>query len=287
MPVTRRYCFTRHKYTDEILSQYKMTIGPNYICFGLEVCPKTKTPHMQGYVEFPEKRSMKYIKELFADKMMYLTSCNGTPEQNRDYCKKEGIFYELGEMIPDTPGKRNDIDAVYDDIKKGHDLKELSNSHFVPFVKFHRGFSRYYELNAPRRMEPTKILIRWGSAGIGKSRHFWETVPGLAPVDYINGFFNGFDSQEAVLFDDLEESTIPLKLMLRICDRYPMTVNVKGSVLQWTVKTLCITANHDPTKWYNDGTGAWTRRLKEFATIFHVVEDLGGGTLLPPDLAPK
>lgn len=52
----RRFSFTHNHYTEDDVKRYMdpASLHPwiDYIIFGYEICPTTKTPHLQGYVEF-------------------------------------------------------------------------------------------------------------------------------------------------------------------------------------------------------------------------------------------
>lgn len=71
-----------------------------YLVFGFEE-GKKETPHMQGYIYYDHPRRQASVKSVMP--RAHLTVCRGTPQENFDYCSKDGIFYEFGE-IP-TQGK--------------------------------------------------------------------------------------------------------------------------------------------------------------------------------------
>lgn len=91
---SRRYCFTINNYTDEDID--KLLDGYyKYIVFGFETGEKN-TPHIQGYVYYHEAKSMKAVSKDLP--RAHLTIAKGTPQQNYDYCSKDGNYYEFGEI---------------------------------------------------------------------------------------------------------------------------------------------------------------------------------------------
>jgi len=100
-----------------------------------------------------------------------------------------------------------------------------------------------------RRRWETKVYVRWGSSGTGKSKYFWKKYPDADQVRYHNGFLIGYNGADVVILDDLKPNSIPLGLLLNMMDRYPCTVNIKGGESEWSPKILCISANHHPKCW--------------------------------------
>lgn len=75
-----------------------------YLCYGVEVCPKTDRMHHQGYLYFQDcKTKSSVIKKL---KPNHVEICEGTVEQNITYCSKDGDFHEFGERPVDNGQKK-------------------------------------------------------------------------------------------------------------------------------------------------------------------------------------
>lgn len=100
-----------------------------------------------------------------------------------------------------------------------------------------------------RRRHKTKVHVRYGPSGSGKSEYFWDKYPNADDVRFVNGFLIGYNGGDVVIIDDLKPDIIPCGLLLNLMDRYPCTVNVKGGEVEWSPKLLCITANHHPKVW--------------------------------------
>ena len=58
-----------------------------------------------------------------------------------------------------------------------------------------------------------------------------------------------------MLWEDFNgaQNKVPLVQLLRLLDRYPLQVRVKGGFVWWSPKRVIITTNTDPNKWYEWG----------------------------------
>ncbi len=86
------YIFTLNNYTDENIHQLK-ELNLKYLVIGYEIAPKTKTPHLQGYLEFLNHPPCIKCKLTDISNIWYRKR-RGTHEQASDYCKKGGVYDE-------------------------------------------------------------------------------------------------------------------------------------------------------------------------------------------------
>lgn len=108
---TRHWCFTLNNYTeneDNLIRALSETNEVSYLVFGYEVGAQG-TPHLQGYVCFSGRKSLRQAKLFLHCERVHLEAKRGTPKQASDYCKKEGLFFEAG-VIP-TTGTASQFDA--------------------------------------------------------------------------------------------------------------------------------------------------------------------------------
>lgn len=120
----RGFCFTLHNYTfaeEEALHEQLGRVDGVYLITGREICPTTGTPHLQGYIHFPNARTWSAIRRLFGTIIghdrCHIKVARGSPRDNYIYCSKGGDFRELG-TCPNQGG-RSDLDAVTRDITEG------------------------------------------------------------------------------------------------------------------------------------------------------------------------
>lgn len=252
----RNCCFTEFRDVDAA-TYFDGVEGLRYGIVGRETCPDTGRAHLQGYMEFTAPRPLAWIKRAFNNDALHCESRKGTAAQAADYCKKDGDFVEVGVMsVP--AGARTDLDEVKALIREGKTDLEVADAHFADWCRYGKAFTAYRGLLQPKRNWKTEVHILWGEAGCGKTRFAMEQ--GATPIQFVNGFFLGYENQESVIFDDFSSLDIPMLLMLQLCDRYPMKVNVKGGSVEWNPRVIYITTNKDPVSFYG-GKAQWIRRV--------------------------
>lgn len=81
-------------------------------------------------------------------------------------------------------------------------------------------------------------------------------------------------------FDDFGGSEFKLTYLLKLMDRYPMRVPVKGSFVNWVPKKIYITSNYSPKEWFpnakDEHVKALFRRFKKvvrFRRLNSVIDD--------------
>ncbi len=115
MPGAKRWIFTINNWTDEQLLHLRL-IGESeqiqYLVYGRELAPTTGTPHLQGFVIFPGRRTLEHVSRLLPQGHFEIARTN--PSQCREYCTKDGDFEEFGTLPGKGAGKRTDWDALKD-----------------------------------------------------------------------------------------------------------------------------------------------------------------------------
>lgn len=222
-----------------------------YLCFGEEV-GEQGTPHLQGYVEFLNGNRLRItavaskLLALGLSSQPHVEIAKGTGQQNVTYCSKDGKFFEQGTK-PSGQGKRTDLDVVCAAISDGDSMAELIEKFPSQVVKFRGGLEFLINAKNPRRFFKTEVWWLWGPTGSGKSRHAWD----LAPTAYMkcstHKWWSGYIGQDAVIIDDYRPSKdMPFNFMLNLFDRYPLSVETKGSMVEFTSKVIYVTSPYSP-----------------------------------------
>jgi len=271
MSRAKNWCFTLNNYTDEeVRSLRKLGEsfehgGKGYLVWGFETAPTTNVKHLQGYISFPERQRPSQIKKFL--RRAHLEIAKGNASQNQEYCKKGGDFEEYGPQ-PAARGARTDLANLQERIKSGASRHDIRDEFFNLYVRYPKAIDNYIaELAAPRQWE-TNVVVYWGKTGAGKTR----AVFAFADVESIyvhpgDQWFDGYVGQPVALFDDFNGSEFKLSYLLKLLDRYPMKVPVKGGFANWIPKNIFITSNKDPKEWYTgaheEQRKALFRRIKE------------------------
>jgi len=228
-----------------------------YVSFQGERAPTTNMYHYQGYLELTRKVRFTALKKIH-DAISW-QGRRGTQQQAIAYTQKADTRadgpYESGVPSANDQGQRTDIQIAVALVRE-HGLRALVDQHPEMFIRGHRGFTAYAAYYPPKKPVPEVILIQ-GKAGKGKSRVFWDTY--LESGDWWatpigdSLWFDCYDQQKYVLIDDFDgrSAKFPLTSLLRLLDRYPLQVPVKGSHAWWVPEKIYITTNIHPNDWYD------------------------------------
>lgn len=246
---SRGWCFTLNNFEDEHIERIRVRYeagNPVYICYGKET-GESGTPHLQGYARFRDAIGLSGVRKLLDT--AHWEPRKGTEAQAIDYCAKDGDFTEHGERA--APGKRSDIHQFLQSVRSGAGALELSESHPVEFVKFHRAAEVLRgQLGVPRQ---EKTAVHWyhGPTGTGKSRKAFQENEGAYWKDMSNGqWWDGYEQQDCVVFDDMRKDTFKFHELLRLFDRYPLRIQVKGGYREFNSKKIIVTSCDTPDNMY-------------------------------------
>ncbi|CAM9979757.1 unnamed protein product, partial [Heterosigma akashiwo] len=121
----------------------------------------------------------------------------------------------------------------------------------VEYVKYHKAVTAIRALAVPKREWKTEVLWYYGPTGTGKSRRAFEMTSDPYVHNMSSGkWFDGYEGQEDVIFDDMRKDTFKFHELLRLFDRYPMKVQVKGSSVNWCPKRIIVTTCFKPDQMY-------------------------------------
>lgn len=249
---SRSYCFTLNNPTDDERQTTRdclRGVGIRYAVCGSEV-GESGTPHLQGYVYFVNPRSLSGVKRLPCFARAHLEIARGTPVEASEYCKKDGDFWEEGELP--SAGRRSDLEEIKEEIKDGKSDLYIADNHFSQWVVYRRSFAAYRRLlrSTPRSWKTwTNVLV--GSTGLGKTRFVYQQH--RDDEVYVWGgdrWFDGYSGQRIALLDDFR-GELTIGFMLRLLDRYPLQVPIKGGFVNWNPRRVYITSNHLPEFWWD------------------------------------
>lgn len=232
------------------------------LCFQLEEAPSTKAPHIQGYAEFTKPLRPAAAKQALGSEELHLEVRRGTREQAMAYASKTESRLEGPWLLGNHQagqGSRSDLTEVKRLLDERCPDGDIADAHFGTFVRYWRGFNEYKRVKglAPQRdpeVDPT-VFVLWGPTGTGKTRDAAATFPDaywfMKPTLNSPPWMDGYRGQSVVILDEFY-GWLPFDLLLRLLDRYPLQMPVKGSSVQVVAHTFVITSNRPPNEWYKN-----------------------------------
>ena len=277
----RNWCFTlnnpRQDELQDIIS-FAESKDCKYLIIGHEVSKDGSTPHLQGYLEGAKKFRLTGLRTCCRGfSRGHLEKRKGSASQASEYCKKEGNFTEYGSLSRERQGRRTDLEEIQDSIINGSSDLEIANNNFSKWVVYRRSFSQYRRLvrNTPRTWKSV-VVVLWGQTGCGKTRFVFDQCGETPP--WIHGgdrWFDGYEGHKYALLDDFDGSQLEFRLLLRLLDRYPMQVPIKGRFVNWAPRKIYITSNTDPAGWYNHGCDrSHNALLRRLDIVNHITKDI-------------
>jgi len=230
------------------------------------------TVHLQGYIELRGPRKLAFVKDILPRAHWEIR--RGTQAQAREYSRKEDTRidgpWEHGTYEPHAQGQRNDILALKAAIDNGTEEWQLWEE-FFPLMRFnYKAMEHYRLISQPDRDWVTRTYLVIGPPGVGKTS-FCKRVAPNAYWKQRSGndsqWWDGYIGQSDVVIDEFY-GWIKYDTLLRLIDRYPYMVEVKGAMRKFLAKRIFITSNKRWRDWYPnvDDIRALERRIDEFGT---------------------
>lgn len=254
MVQTKYWVFTLNNYTEDDITHLSSLVEKSkveFIAWGCEI-GEEGTPHLQGHLELKSRSRLTTLKKLLGHRV-HLEPRKGSFEQADEYCQKDGEYCSFGARISVGKGHRSDLEELRLALVNGMPLDQISNEFFSSYVRYRRSIVAFKNLNAQPRTWETSVIIYWGKTGTGKTRAVFDNAPQMQDVFVYpgNGWFDGYRGQPIVLFDDFHGGEFKLPYLLKLLDRYPMQVPVKGDFANWVPQEIYFTSNIDPAHWFS------------------------------------
>ena len=218
-----------------------------YLCGQLEI-GDGGFRHWQVYLIVNHPCRLTGIKKLYPTAHVEATR-SGAAEA---YCSKDDT------RVPDSqftygekPFRRN----VATDWSAVRELAQRGELEKIPADVYVRCYNQLSRIRTDY-LRPVAIervcYVFWGATGTGKSRRAWDEA-GLDAYgkDPCTKWFCGYRGQSHIVLDEFR-GAIGISHLLRWLDRYPVSVENKGSALPLMATTFWITSNVDPRLWYPD-----------------------------------
>lgn len=270
----RRWCFTSFdtKHEPEFDDDWM-----SYLVFQLESAPGTGRLHWQGFIVCNQTVRLKRLINWHEG---HYEKARGNNRQNRAYCTKEDsrapgeLPREYGRM-PEGQGSRTDIAEFRDAIFEGKTDMEL-------LLEWPTTMSRHPKFVGTCRQAKTQSMVRpepivywvYGSSGLGKSHlihNYFEGQPYICTP--LNGFFSPYNGEDVFILDEFQLEGFPggFKFLLRLLDRWPVSLNIKGSSLQVISRFFLISTIEHPDFFVPSGQDT-NQLIRRIHNIIHFVD---------------
>lgn len=294
----RNVVWTLNNPTVEEENAIKLNIEMVYVCFGHEV-GESGTPHLQGYAEAKKQMTMTWWKRQLGDRI-HLELRKGNQEQAILYTQKEDKenWFERGTKAKQTQGRRTDLERIKEIVmvEKGtmvDVINECTGYQALRGAQIMMTYRGYKKLDCVK-----KIYWFYGGTGLGKTKRAWEEAAKISPdgsdVWVSNDslkWFDGYYGQKNVIIDDFRSGRdyCTFNFLLRLLDRYPVKVPIKGGYIEWEAENIWITTIKNPQDLYTfegnvrEDIGQLERRLttvvnfdiqREVDEMFGIVENV-------------
>lgn len=275
----RAWCLRLNNFTPEELSSLKEFCETNtvYSILGFEIAP-SGTPHVQGYVHLRSKQRLRSVKRGVGSRA-HIEASRGTPSENREYCSKDGDFWEYGTL---PRGCRTSSGDKVSYFEAAEAFISYMEDETLTVEDYMRKYPRYWlfhgeqmlanyhrsQISPPKRHH-VKAIWLYGATGVGKSLMAHRLLPDAYIKDPLTKWWDIYQQQTTCIIDDLGQCHLDVSVYLRWFDPYPLRVEIKGAEVNLSAEFFIITSNYEPSSLFAAQIEPLLRRL----TIFEVTHD--------------
>lgn len=148
-------------------------------------------------------------------------------------------------------------------IQAGKTTKDIADTNFDIWIKYHRAIDHYILLCSTPRTTKTKLTVIYGPTGTGKS-HYCLQQDSQAYWKTRNEWWDKYSNHKTVIIDDFY-GWLPFDTLLRLADKYPLQLPIKGGHVNFNAEHIYITSNKTPNEWYKEAyMPAFMRRVEQW-----------------------
>lgn len=254
---SRYWCFTFNnpEWTPDTTFQEAYQEGKlEYAVFQGEI-GEAGTYHFQGFIALRRAQRLSYVQK-------FIRACHWAiafkPNAAEAYCRKDDTRvdgpYSIGSWNPETHGRsglRTDLLALRDAAKGGRTLKDIieDDKLYTTLARHPKILDKLFEIYEPQRTATTELHLVFGPPGTGKTTYVLASCPDAYWKQAGTGWWDGYRGQPDVVIEEFK-GWMPFHWILRLADKPPLMVEVKGGQRHFIARRLWITSNFLPADWW-------------------------------------
>lgn len=249
----RAWCFTENDEPlcfEYALKSEGLPVGVKYLVGQLE---QGEHLHFQGYCQLANSTRLSWLKKHLSA-TAHFEPARGSFEHNKAYCTKEdtrvGDPIELG--VPPAQGKRSDWNTLKADLETPSiSLVTISETYTDLWMRYRGSIKEYRTMHTPpRTCDSIHVELHYGVPGSGKSTACALAAPNAYHKAPQNKWWDGYEGQTEVIFNDFGASWFSWTLLMNILDHYECRVETKGGFVQLLATKFYISSNKAYDEWY-------------------------------------
>lgn len=242
----RAWFLTINNYTEDETKVAQNMIGmAAYGIIGQETAPTTGTKHIHVYFRLKNAITWETVKKHFPRAKVQIAMGNDT--HNKAYCSKECVLDEHG--TPSHQGKRTDLEIVREYVAEEPCMRTIIEKvGSLQSIKTAEKLLTYLE---PKRDWKTEVFWFCGATETGKSREAYRIAPNAYTAMDTGAWWEGYDGHEEIIIDDMRRDFLKFHQLLKLFDRYPYRVEVKGGSRQILARTIIVTSCYSPEEMFD------------------------------------
>jgi len=223
---------------------------------GLETAPTTGQKHWQGFVHLKVKKSMQWMQANLG--VAHYTIANGTDAQNKEYCSKENLQFEIGEPFgAKEAGKKGGVAtakkwASTKTYAKQGRLEEIDPQIYVCHYNTLKKIAGDNVPTEPRidGQLTDHFLWLYGKPGCGKSQWVRRICEQIGIPYYTKGtshfWWDDYKGEPITLLDDfsLKDAEKIGGQFKTWADHYPFQAQIKGGMRVIRPQFIIVTSNY-------------------------------------------
>lgn len=239
---SRSWTYTLNNYNSKEEEKVQ-ALDASYHLYGRET-GENGTPHLQGYLYFKNKKSLKQLKKLIP--RAHLEIARGTAKQNIDYCSKDGDTFAKGTPPKGATGTATRAEknaklreSNLEDLVANGDISILT----VPVLAKAR---RTLSLLKPpiQRLTTCGVWIH-GPPGTGKTHYARHSFGDSVFMKSQSKWFDGYQNEDVIVLDDLDTNVLGHYLKIWT-DKWPCYGEIKGGTIGLRHTLFVVTSNYTP-----------------------------------------